>query len=329
MLSGRGAYIDRLYYCPHHPDRGFPGEVAELKVVCTCRKPNTGLVDRATAELNVARDRSWMIGDSTTDVLLARRAGLKSILVETGKAGLDGRAAALPDFVVPDLAAAVDFILDEYPGLAALADEIGASVPAGGLVFIGGLSRGGKTTLSNALRIALERLGRRSIVLGADRWLLDAADRGSGVLKRYEIDEITRIAAMLIEKQHDVELSLPIYDRLTRRRSDRVEEVVIRCDDVVIIEGTVVLRVASQLRWQRNLFYVETDEELRRERVLREYRVRGCEPSEAEAIYAGRQQDESPEVMGTATIAQRRIFLPLSGAKPAGNYAAAAGGVAQ
>ena len=46
LLGEKGAYIDDLYYCPHHPDSGFAGEVKELKIKCNCRKPNTGLIEK-------------------------------------------------------------------------------------------------------------------------------------------------------------------------------------------------------------------------------------------------------------------------------------------
>ena len=112
LLGRRGAFVDRIYYCPHHPDKGFPGEVAEFKFDCQCRKPKTGMIDQAVKELNILREGSWMIGDSSLDIETARRAGLRSILVETGYAGLDNRASALPDATVPDLEAAVAHILD-------------------------------------------------------------------------------------------------------------------------------------------------------------------------------------------------------------------------
>jgi histidinol-phosphate phosphatase family protein len=327
-LSDGGAYLDRILVCPHHPNRGFAGEVAALKFHCDCRKPNTGLIDRAVAELNIARDASWMVGDSSSDMLAAHRAGLKSILVETGEAGLDARFASAPDFVAPDLAAAVDFILDEYPGLAALSDGLAASLLSGDLVFIGGLSRSGKTTLATALRFALKRQARRALVLGADRWLLDVDDRGPGVLGRYNVDEIARVVASLSDRGGNVDLSLPIYDRLARRRRDEVEPIRISRDDVVIFEGTVVLKVASQLQHWRNLYYMETDEVLRKSRVLREYRLRGYTRKEAEAVYAARQLDETPTIVATAAIAQR-IALPLSDSKAEVGYVSASSGAAR
>ena len=114
-LGHGGAFLDRIYVCPHHPHSGFPGEVARLKVDCECRKPKIGLIQRAAADLNIDLGRSWLVGDSTTDMLAARRAGLRSVLVLTGEAGRDGRCVAEPDFVAEDLGAAVALITERQP----------------------------------------------------------------------------------------------------------------------------------------------------------------------------------------------------------------------
>ena len=110
-LGEAGAYLDGIYVCPHHPDRGFPGERADLKIACDCRKPATGLVERARGDLDVDLSASWMIGDQTRDVEMARRAGLRSILVQTGAAGRDGQFQCAADYVAPDLSQAAAFIL--------------------------------------------------------------------------------------------------------------------------------------------------------------------------------------------------------------------------
>jgi histidinol-phosphate phosphatase family protein len=115
LLGREGAYVNVIYYCPHHPDRGFPGERQELKITCSCRKPMPGLVDQAIRELNIDREHSWFIGDSTIDLLTAQNAGLKSILLRTGHAGQDNRYPVKADFEFCDLAASVDFILDAFP----------------------------------------------------------------------------------------------------------------------------------------------------------------------------------------------------------------------
>ena len=72
-LGRDGAYLDRIYYCPHHPDIGFEGEVKALKVNCNCRKPAIGMIERAAQDLNADLSASWMIGDSTADILAANQ----------------------------------------------------------------------------------------------------------------------------------------------------------------------------------------------------------------------------------------------------------------
>jgi histidinol-phosphate phosphatase family protein len=109
-LGKEGAFVDAVYYCPHHPDAGFPGERPELKIACDCRKPGTGLIDAACRDFAIDRAASWMVGDSTRDVELARRAGLRSVLVRTGNGGADGRYEVRADHVVADIAAAAELI---------------------------------------------------------------------------------------------------------------------------------------------------------------------------------------------------------------------------
>lgn len=113
LLGLDGAYLDRIYYCPHHPDKGFAGEVAALKIKCDCRKPAIGMITRAQKDLNIDLAQSWFIGDTTTDMETGKRAGLKTILVETGSAGRDGKFDAKPDFTAPSVAEAVAIILSK------------------------------------------------------------------------------------------------------------------------------------------------------------------------------------------------------------------------
>ena len=111
LLGREGAYLDRIYVCPHHPEKGFPGERAELKVACACRKPSPGMLLAAAGELNIDLAASFMVGDRTPDIEAGARAGCKTILVRTGYGGHDGKSAAVPDFVCDDLAAAVEWAL--------------------------------------------------------------------------------------------------------------------------------------------------------------------------------------------------------------------------
>ena len=112
LLGRDHAFVDRIYYCPHHPEKGFAGERAELKIHCACRKPNPGMVQQAVRDLNIDLESSWFIGDTTTDVQTAHNAGLRSILLRTGHAGKDAKHDARPDYVFDTLTEAVDFIVD-------------------------------------------------------------------------------------------------------------------------------------------------------------------------------------------------------------------------
>lgn len=112
LLRAEGASLDAIYFCPHHPDQGQPGEVAELKIDCDCRKPKTGLVMRAAEEMDIDLTRSWMIGDTSRDILMANRAGLRSIQVRTGEgAGQDRKYDAQPDYICEDFAQAAGVIV--------------------------------------------------------------------------------------------------------------------------------------------------------------------------------------------------------------------------
>jgi histidinol-phosphate phosphatase family protein len=111
LLGQEHAFLDRIYYCPHHPERGFPGERPELKIECDCRKPKPGMIFQAMKDLNLGLTEAWMIGDTTTDIQTARNAGIRVVLVRTGYAGKDGKFAVEPDFVADNLLDATHLIL--------------------------------------------------------------------------------------------------------------------------------------------------------------------------------------------------------------------------
>ena len=103
LLGLDGAYIDDIYYCPHHPDKGFEGEIPELKIECDCRKPKTGMLEKAAREHNIDLSSSIMIGDSTLDIKMAENAGMQSVLLKTGQKGEDGKYDVSPTLIAEDL----------------------------------------------------------------------------------------------------------------------------------------------------------------------------------------------------------------------------------
>jgi D,D-heptose 1,7-bisphosphate phosphatase len=88
LLGKRNAYIDALYFCPHHPHSGYPEERKEYKIVCNCRKPAPGLLLKAAKELHINLSESMMIGDMASDVQAGINAKVKrSILIPTNQPG--------------------------------------------------------------------------------------------------------------------------------------------------------------------------------------------------------------------------------------------------
>ncbi len=114
ILKEGEAHMDHIYICPHHPEKGFEGEITELKIDCDCRKPKPGLLTKAIQEHNIDKEQSWMIGDSKTDVVAGQRAGLKTIfLTEGGGSGSREEKDckdAEPDYTKKNLKEAIDFI---------------------------------------------------------------------------------------------------------------------------------------------------------------------------------------------------------------------------
>lgn len=86
FLGREGAFIDGLFLCPHHTDRGFEGERIEYKIDCECRKPKAGLFVQAQKALNIDLSQSYMVGDSAIDIKAAENAGCKkAFLIETNR----------------------------------------------------------------------------------------------------------------------------------------------------------------------------------------------------------------------------------------------------
>ena len=83
LLGEKGAYVDAIYFCPHHPHKGFLGEIEELKIDCDCRKPKPGMLFRASKDLNIDLKNSWVVGDSETDIEAGIAAGCKTILLNS------------------------------------------------------------------------------------------------------------------------------------------------------------------------------------------------------------------------------------------------------
>ena len=110
LLGKEGAYIDGIYYCPHHPHSGFSGEVKELKIDCDCRKPKIGMLKKAEKDFNLDLTKCVMIGDGNLDIQTGINAGIPTVLVKTG---INDEITLSPDYTADNLLQAVKFFIKD------------------------------------------------------------------------------------------------------------------------------------------------------------------------------------------------------------------------
>ena len=94
LLGQQGAYLDDIFICPHHPDKGFAGERPEYKIDCNCRKPKPGLLLQAAEKYNIDLSESWMMGDSSRDIAAGQAAGCRSMRISESFGLLEAVQAA-------------------------------------------------------------------------------------------------------------------------------------------------------------------------------------------------------------------------------------------
>lgn len=100
-LEKCGAYIDAIYYCPHHPE----AKIARYRVNCNCRKPKPGMLQKAEKDLSIDLKQSFMVGDKWSDIEAGKRAGCKTVMLRTGHgmAELEKSNMVGCDYVANDL----------------------------------------------------------------------------------------------------------------------------------------------------------------------------------------------------------------------------------
>lgn len=215
-LFGReGAWIDAIFVCPHHPDRGFEGERTELKGVCDCRKPAPGLLLEAQSAMGIDLAASIYVGDRTTDMLAAERAGAVGVGVMTGTALRDGRAALEPEVTIArDIEDAARLLICGPK----IVEPILEHARRQGVIAIGGRQGAGKSWIATAIALALARAGVPTVRLSLDRFILPerACSNGRPFEERIGVARAREVLRGLAKDRHAL---VPGYDALKRRRS--------------------------------------------------------------------------------------------------------------
>jgi histidinol-phosphate phosphatase family protein len=310
LLGEQGSYLDDIYFCPHHPDRGYPDENPLFKIECECRKPNTGMIQRAAREYPIECAASWMIGDRTADVQTGIAAGLMTIMVRTGSGGKDGRFDVRPDFTFDTLDDATAFIFEDRPRILAeiapMVREVKFDPGRAPLVIaVGGQSRSGKSTLVSLLAQALRQAGISVRVLSLDNWLVDARHRteGMSVRERFRYPDIESDIDRLLAGERVV---VKHYDACSRTVGGGLN----CCLDgasCLIVDGVPALDIAGLRKVASIRIFAETPEETRRNRFFAFYRWKDIPEPDIEALYLRRLQDEVPIIEASRSHAHRVV----------------------
>jgi len=288
-LGKERAWLDAIYYCPHHPDGGYEGENPAYKIDCECRKPKAGMLLQGAEEFHADLRASYMIGDNERDIVAGRTAGCTTVGVATGK-GLTG-TRVMPDYFFADLEEAVNFIVDDP--LKETSAKIYEMIRADRKPFVitlGGNTQAGKSTLATYLKFHFEKEGKTVLKIELDDWILDKKDRpeNSTVFQNFRSDKIVAdITRILNGGEVQVEGYARHPDRKPVPKTYRYNK-----EDVVLIEGVIAvslpeLRALSDLK----LFKSVTENELK-EKMQRYYRWKGLTEDQTEQLYYERKAAE-------------------------------------
>ena len=301
LLGQKGAFLDRIYYCPHHPDRGYPEENKDYKIECECRKPKTGMLLEAEHDFNIERTESFLVGDTTTDIQTGINYGIQTILVKTGYKGLDGKFPAIPDYEFEDLGAAVNFVTHRYPSYLSFCNNILDKSEAR-VILLGGNARSGKSTLASVLKHCLNIHGKETRVLSLDNWLLPASIRkeGMNVYARYNKDRLLSDIELLLCGES---VKLWPYDPYTRELKDMELEISIPQKTVLIVEGVVALGIDDLRKMADIKVFVEIEETQRKERFYSFYQYKGFDGEKIDSLYLERFNEEVVRINDTKQYA--------------------------
>ncbi|WHO76816.1 HAD-IIIA family hydrolase [Rhizobium sp. BT03] len=303
-LAEEGGVLDRIYFCPHHPDKGFPNEVAALKINCACRKPGDLMIRQAMTELPIEKQKSVIIGDSLRDIGAGRKAGIWSYGVRTGYGLRDAKsypaaAADLPraDLIFDTVYDAVRFqcsyrdIGQELSGAIhqRLSNDAGPL-----LVSMCGRSRSGKSTLAHAVERLLSEAGRRVARLELDRWILPLEHRhpDMGAEERSRVELYPEIVSMLRQSGR---IEAPGYEAASR--SQRIGTTIydLRDAEVILLDG--IFAGHASIREDVDVaVFVDASQQTLTNRFHNFYAWKGLTPAAAEELLVSRIQEEWPRI---------------------------------
>ena len=303
LLAEDGGVLDRIYYCPHHPESGFPGEIPPLKVHCECRKPGTLLLRRAFTDLPIDQRRSALIGDSLRDIGAARGVGIWAYGVRTGHGCRDRElylrdkgSPPIPDLMFDDVSEAVSFQIEYHmiaaPIVASIRKLLDAQT-APVLIGVCGRSRAGKSVAAHAIVRTLIEDNIACLHVRLDNWIVPADRRGPGCSAeaRNRVDAMPDLVRAL---RAGTCVRAPGYDAAARGSGEAITYDP-SGQSVIVLDG--IFAAHPSIRKMLNfVVFAAVPLELQRERFLAFYRWKGLDESAIDLLWNERTADEWPAV---------------------------------
>ncbi|TNE29431.1 MAG: HAD-IIIA family hydrolase [Bacteroidetes bacterium] len=305
-LGEQHAFVDAIYYCPHHPHGGYEGERPEYKIDCDCRKPKPGMIMKAAKRFNIDLRQSWMIGDSSRDIESGKAAGVRTIALRTGHGGISLNAR--PDFHFDNLEDAVHFILtnpfEEH--FARIRKLIAHTRKTPLVIGVGGQSRSGKTSFVSDMMYRLAQSGIQSIRLPLDQWIRPKSDRTpeENVYHNFRVDKMKEDIKVFLS---GASIQIPGYADHPQRMAFSIHAKW-SGEPIVFVEGVPALVDEEMASIYDYKVFVEVDEEKRRTRFNRLYEWKGKTASEIEDLYALRMRGEYEIIKQGRTFADDTVL---------------------
>jgi histidinol-phosphate phosphatase family protein len=298
LLAEDGGVLDRIYYCPHHPESGFPGEIPSLKVHCECRKPGTLLLRRAFADLPIDKRRSALIGDSVRDIGAAHGVGIWAYGVRTGHGCRDRELhlPAIPDLMFNDASEAVSFQIEYRTIAAPIVANIRKLIdaqPAPLLIGVCGRSRAGKSVVAHAIVRTLVEDNIACLHVRLDNWIVPADRRGScaSAEARNRVDAMPDLVRTLLAGTC---VRAPGYDAAARGSGQAITYDP-NGQSIIVLDG--IFAAHPSIRKMLNLVvFAGIPLDLQRERFLAFYRWKGLDEGAIDLLWNERISDEWPVV---------------------------------
>jgi len=289
VLGHDHAKLDAIYYCPHHPDKGFAGENSKYKIDCQCRKPKPGMLLDAANDFNIGLNESFFIGDADRDIEAGFRAGVTTVGVMTGKGMIGSKLR--PDYFFRNLADAVDFIIDEP--YRSIFDQVKKIVQKSGkkpfVISLAGNTRSGKSSLATYLLKRFVKENQSVLRINLDDWILHRKER-----KTFSVADSFQLPKLIADVEkilHGKTVELPGYSPHPSWEAIPATYR-LKNESIVLIEGVVALadeklRAFSDLRLFKQIKPSE-----QKKRFVEFYRWKGMDSESIETLYLNRKAGE-------------------------------------